>query len=127
MGATTILGTSAPEFTLRGTRISSTQTIRLEFTLSEHRGSPVVLAFSDAGPASFAGWDGLAADVWAFAAGDAAVAGYEAGAYIIDPGGLVRWAQAGDALPSAADIRGQLLLLLPGPMGGTFQLPPPHS
>lgn len=125
MGATTILGAIAPEFSLRGTRISSNQTIMLPYTLSEHRGSPVVLAFSDADASAYAGWDGLAAHVWAFAAGEASGAGYEPGAYIIDPGGLVRWAHTGDALPSAADIRGQLLLLLPGPMGGAFELPPP--
>ena len=127
MGATTILGAIAPEFTLRGTRISGPMPIQLEFRLSEHRGSPVALAFSDAASASFTDWAGLAADVWAFPSSDAAAAGYEPGVYIIDPGGLVRWAQTGDALPTAADIRGQLLLLLPGPMGGTFQLPPPPS
>jgi hypothetical protein len=127
MGATTMLGAIAPEFTMRGTRISGPMAITLEFGLSEHRGSPVVLAFSDAAPESFAEWAGLAADVWTFASTDAAAAGYGPGAYIIDPDGLVRWAHTGDGLPSAADIRGQLLLLLPGPMGGTFQLPPPPS
>ena len=127
MGATTILGAIAPEFTMRGTRISGPTAIRLEFRLAEHRGSPVVLAFSDAPPESLTDWAGLAADVWAFGAVDAEFAGYEPGSYIIDPAGLVRWAHTGDTLPSAADIRGQLLLLLPGPMGGTFQLPPPPS
>ena len=127
MGATTILGAIAPELTLRGTRIAGSQAERLDFHLSAHRGSHVVLTFSDADLTSYAGWDGLAADVWAFPAKDASTSGYEPGVYIIDPAGLVRWAHAGDALPSAADIRGQLLLLLPGPMGGTFQLPPPPS
>ncbi len=127
MGATTILGAIAPEFTLRGTRISGPMAITLEFTLSEHRGSPVVLAFSDAAVESFTDWAGLAADVWAFPVHDATWAGYQTGSYIVDPGGLVRWAHLGDSLPSAADIRGQLLMLLPGPMGGTFQLPPPPS
>ena len=127
MGATTMLGAIAPEFTLRGTRVSGPTPIQLEFRLAEHRGSPVVLTFSDAAPESLADWAGLAADVWAFASADASAAGYEPGAYIIDPAGLVRWAHPGDTLPTAADIRGQLLLLLPGPMGGTFQLPPPPS
>ena len=125
MGATTMLGAIAPDFTLRGTRISGGQAERLDFRLAEHRGSPVVLAFSDADLASYAGWGGLAADVWAFGAQEAAPSGYDVGVYILDPAGQVRWAQAGGALPSAADIRGQLLLMLPGPMGGTFQLPPP--
>jgi hypothetical protein len=124
MGATTI-GAVAPEFTLRGTRISGGQAERLDFRLSEHRGSPVVLAFSDAGLASYAGWDGLAADVWAFPAQEAAPSGYDVGVCILDPAGSVRWTHAGEALPPAADIRAQLLLMLPGPMGGTFQLPPP--
>ena len=121
------IGGVAPDFTLGGTRITGSRGERQEFRLAEHRGSPVVLAFSDAELASYAGWDGLAADVWAFSAGDAEPSGYDVGVYIVDPAGLVRWAQAGDTLPSAADIRGQLLLMLPGPMGGTFQLPPPPS
>jgi hypothetical protein len=119
------IGGVAPDFTLRGTRISGGQAERLAFTPAEHRGSPVVLAFSDADLASYAGWDGLAADVWAFTAAEAAPSGYEAGVYIIDPDGMVRWAHPGNSLPSADDIRAQLLMLLPGPMGGTFQLPPP--
>lgn len=127
MGATTMLGAVAPDFVLPGTRISGTQAERLEFRLSEHRGSPVVLAFSDAELSAYAGWGGLAADVWSFSAHDATWSGYNVGVYVLDPEGLVRWAHAGEALPSAADIRGQLLLLLPGPMGGTFQLPPPPS
>ena len=121
------IGGVAPDFTLGGTRISGGRAERLDFRLSEHVGSPVVLAFSDADPGSYTGWDGLAADVWAFTAQDAAPSGYDVGVYILDPTGRVRWAHAGDALPSAADIRGQLLLMLPGPMGGTFQLPPPPS
>ncbi len=124
MGATTIGGV-APEFALRGTRISGGQAERLAFRLSEHHGSPVVLAFSDADLASYHGWDGLAADVWAFTASDAPPAGYGPGVYIVDPAGVIRWTQAGNALPSASEIRGQLLSMLPGPMGGTFQLPPP--
>jgi hypothetical protein len=126
MGATTI-GAVAPEFTLRGTRISGAHAERLDFRLGEHRGSPVVLAFSDADLAAYAGWGGLAADVWAFTAQDAAPSGYDVGVYILDPAGQVRWTRAGGTLPSAADIRAQLLLLLPGPAGGTFQLPPPPS
>lgn len=122
-----MLGVIAPEFTLRGTRIAGSQAERLEFRLSEHRGSPVVLTFSDSDLAAYAGWGGLAADVWAFSALEAASSGYDAGVYIIDPAGVVRWAHSGDDLPSAADIRGQLLLLLPGPMGGTFNLAPPPS
>jgi hypothetical protein len=121
------IGGVAPDFTLGGTRISGGRAEQLDFRLAEHRGSPVVLAFSDADPTSYAGWDGLAADVWAFTAEQAAPAGYDVGVYILDPAGLVRWAHAGGDLPSAADIRGQLLLMLPGPMGGTFQLPPPPS
>jgi hypothetical protein len=124
MGAKTIGGV-APEFTLRGTRISGGRAERLEFTLAEHRGSPVVLAFSDADLAAYAGWDGLAADVWAFSAHDATWSGYHVGVYVLDPAGVVRWEHTGDGLPTAADIRAQLLLLLPGPAGGTFQLPPP--
>jgi hypothetical protein len=129
MGAT-LLGAVAPDLTLPGTRLLGGRAERLEFRLAEHRGTPVVLAFSDAEPSAFDGWDGLAADVWAFAAQDAVAAGYgdaPNSVYIIDPAGLVRWAHSGPALPSAADVRGQLLLLLPGPMGGTFQLPPPPS
>lgn len=125
MGATTMLGAVAPDFTLRGTRISGAQAELLDFRLSEHRGSPVVLAFSDADLTAYADWGGLAADVWAFSAPEAASSGYEPGVYIIDPAGLVRWAQPGSNLPSASEIRGQLLLMLPDPMGGTFQLPPP--
>jgi hypothetical protein len=124
MGATTI-GAVAPEFTLRGTRIFGGRAERLDFRLAEHRGSPVVLAFSDSDLPSYVGWDGLAADVWAFTAQDAEPAGYDVGVYVIDPTGQVRWTHAGGTLPSAADIRAQLLLLLPGPAGGTFQLPPP--
>ena len=127
MAATTMLGAVAPDFVLPGTRIAGARAERLEFTLSEHRGSPVVLAFSDADQSAYAGWDGLAADVWAFSAHDATWSGYNIGVYVIDPAGLVRWAHGGETPPSAADIRGQLLLLLPGPMGGTFQLPPPPS
>jgi len=125
MAATSMLGAVALDFELPGTRISGGHAEHLRFKLSEHRGSPVVLAFSDADESSYAGWDGLAADVWAFSAHDATFSGYNIGVYIIDPGGLVRWAHTGDSMPSASDIRSQLLLLLPGPMGGTFQLPPP--
>jgi hypothetical protein len=124
MRATTNGGV-APDFTLRGTRISGGTAERLAFTLAEHQGSPVVLAFSDADLAAYAGWDGLAADVWAFTAEDANSSEFEMGVYILDPAGMVRWAHLGSDLPSAADIRGQLLLMLPGPAGGTFQLPPP--
>ncbi|MEO5919881.1 MAG: hypothetical protein ABIQ01_01935 [Pseudolysinimonas sp.] len=124
MGAK-LLGTAAPDFTMRGTRISGGTAERMDFRLSEHRGNPVVIAFSSADPTEYAGWGGLAADVWAFTAEDAEWAGYDGAVYIIDPEGLVRWAHPSGDLPSAADIRGQLLLLLPGPMGGTFQLPPP--
>ena len=127
MGATTTIGGVAPDFTLRGTRISGSQAERLAFTLAEHRGSPVVLAFSDADLAAYAGWGGLAADVWAFTADEAGPSGYDVGVYVLDPAGLVRWAQPGSALPSASEIRGQLLQMLPGPMGSTFQLPPPSS
>ena len=127
MGATTLLGAVAPEFTLRGTRISGGTAERLEFRLAEHRGSPVVLAFTDVDLSAYADWGGLAADVWAFTAQEAAPSGYNPGVYILDPAGLVRWAQPGSSLPSASEIRGQLLLMLPGPMGSTFQLPPPPS
>ena len=129
MGATAI-GDVAPDFRLAGTRLADGAAQRQDFRLAEHRGSPVVLAFSDASPDAYAGWGGLAADVWAFGAQDAAAAGFAAAAnavYIIDPAGLVRWEHAGDALPASAVIREQLLLMLPGPVGGTFQLPPPPA
>ena len=129
MGATTI-GDVAPDFTLAGTRLADGRAEELAFRLSEHRGSPVVLAFSDASPGAYAGWGGLAADVWAFWAQDAAAAGFPAASsavYVIDSAGLVRWAHAGDALPESAVIREQLLLMLPGPVGGTFHLPPPPA
>jgi hypothetical protein len=119
------IGAAAPDFTLAGTRISGGRTERLDLSPSAHRGSPVVLAFSDAEPAAFAGWDGLAAEVWVLPVQDAAPVGYQHGVTIVDPAGLVRWTHSGDALPSATDIRAQLLLMLPGPTGGTFQLPPP--
>lgn len=124
MGASGI-GGLAPDFTLRGTRLSGGKAKPGEFRLSEHRGSPVVLAFSDADHASYAGWAGLSAEVWAFPAQDAVAAGFEPGVSVLDPSGVVRWAQAGGSLPNAADIGGQLLLILPGPMGGTFNLAPP--
>ena len=123
-----MLGAVAPDLTLRGTRLLGGKAEQLDFRLAEHRGTPVVLAFSDAELSSYAGWDGLAADVWAFGAQDAATAGYgdaPNAVYIIDPAGLVRWAHSGATLPTASDVRAQLLLLLPGPMGGTFHLPPP--
>ncbi len=124
MGALTI-GSVAPDFTLRGTRISGDRAESIDFRLAEHRGSPVVLAFSDADLSAYADWGGLAAGVWAFTAQGAAPSGYDPGVYILDPAGLVRWLQPGASLPSASEIRGQLLLMLPGPMGGTFSLPPP--
>lgn len=102
-----VTGAIAPDFSLDG------------FTLSQHRGSTQVLVFSDADPSAFEG-DGLSAELRVF---PAAPDGYQEGVYIVDPAGMLRWAQPGP--PSVAEVRSQLLLLLPGPTGGTFQLPPP--
>ncbi|MBW8803987.1 MAG: redoxin domain-containing protein, partial [Catenulisporales bacterium] len=45
MASTPDLGTAAPDFTLPAIVLSGTDVERRDFTLSEHRGKPIVLAF----------------------------------------------------------------------------------